>query len=232
MPTSRSITALLSIGAGAMSLALASAVHAAPLLIGTPTGSNAFPFTSDGFETNNRYQQVYAASSFPGPADITAASFSNTVLPGAIFETADYTFTFSTSNFTVNNLDTVDLNNNPGADAALFASLTLSGLTGAKFTIAAGTGGGSAFHYDPSAGDLLVDITRINQDVGSGSGALDSMNGDAGGLFSRAHNFGGGFLNRGLVTEFELQAVPEPSTLALFGIALTALGVTRRRRMV
>ena len=219
--------------AGAALFALAGAAQATPLLIGTPNAGsgNSFPFTSSA---GSRYQQVYAASSFSGTVTIGSITFFNNELPGAIFQTGDYAFTFSTSNFTVNNLDTANLNNNPGADAALFASLNLSGATGAQFTVTAGTGGGAAFVYDPSAGDLLVDIVRSNP-AGAGSGFLDAMNeGTAGGLFSRAHDFGTGFQNWGLVTEFDITtasvSVPEPAALALFGFGLAGLGYARRRK--
>jgi hypothetical protein len=163
---------------------------------------------------------------------INSISFFNGAGGAAVFETADYTFTFSTSTFTVNNLNTADLDANPGADAALFASLNLSGATGAKFSITAGTGGGTAFMYDPSAGDLLVDIARANVIVGSGSWGLAAMSGSSGGLFSRAHNYDGGFNNFGLVTEFDIEpkAVSEPGTLALLGIGMAGLGFAAGRR--
>jgi len=198
-------------------------------------GSNFFPFTGDGFAENTRYQQVYDSSFFSGPlVELSAISFFNENSPGAVFETADYTFTFSTSQNPVDALNTSDLDANVGPDATLFASVNLSGSTGAKFTISAGDGGGSPFLYDPSQGDLLVDIVRSNQDVGSGSGFLDAFNGNAGGIFSRAHNFDSGFEGFGLKTEFSAQVVPEPSTLVLSGVLGTmmvgAVGWRRRRQ--
>ncbi len=169
-----------------------------------PGSGNAFPFTTDGFNINTRYQQVYRSADFPGRVCITEISFFDNESPGAVFEEADYSFTLSTSNFPVNSLDLVNLDANPGADAQLFASQHLAGLTGAKFTITAGTGGGTEFDYDPAAGDLLVDIERTNQVVFSGSGNLDARNGTAAGQFSRAHNFDSGFQNYGLKTEFAI----------------------------
>jgi hypothetical protein len=212
------------------------ATEAAVVTYGDPpdaASGNFFPFTGDGGSINNRYQQVYASSFFSGITQITAITFFNEQLPGAVFETADYTFTLSTSNFVVNALDTSNLNNNPGADATLFASVNLSGATGASFTITAGTGGGAAFIYDPSGGDLLVDIVRTNQMVGTGSGFLDARNGTAAGQFSRAHNYGAGFENFGLKTQFttaDVNGVPEPASLAIWAIGLTLFGAGSRAR--
>lgn len=210
-------------------LLLTASTTAASITVGTATGANLFPFTGDGFNVNNRYQQVYAAANFSGPVTISGITFFNTVLPGAVFETADYSFSFSTSNFTVDNLDTVDLNANPGGDAQAFNTVNLSGLTGSSFTIL------GSFNYDPSGGDLLVDITRTNQVVGSGSGFLDAMNGDAGGVFSRAHNYNGGFEGFGLVTRFETASagvVPEPMTLVVWSALIGSAVVVAGRRGV
>lgn len=206
----------------------------ADVIIGAGANSgNFFPFTGDGYNVNTRYQQVYKSSFFSGPTLITSISFFDSNYPGAVFETADYAFTLSTSKYAVDHLNTSDLNDNPGADAALFASVHLAGATGSMFTISAGTGGGAAFIYDPSQGDLLVDIVRSNAVAGTGSGYLDAYNGDAGGIFSRAHNFDGGFEGYGLKTGFGTQAVPEPSTFLLGAIGTTMVGLIGwRRRLV
>lgn len=221
----------------ATAMLLGAAGSAQALIIGTadPNSGNCFPFTCAG-SGDTRYQQVYASSSFAGVTSVTSVSFFNTEWSAATFSSATYTLTLSTSNFTVNNLDTSTLSNNPGGDAALFASVSLSGATGAQFDIVAGTGGGGSFLYDPSAGDLLVDIVLTGLTTG-GSGFLDAMNGSSGGLFSRAHDFGTGFTNSGLVTGFNLTSapppppgIPEPATLSLMGIGLIGACVARRRR--
>lgn len=227
-------TTRIAISAFACVLLISLAPARADIIIGAGAdGGNYFPFTG-GTSSSTRYQQVYKSSFFTGPTLISSISFYNNNLPGAVFRTADYAFTLSTSNHVVNTLNTSDLNDNPGADAALFASVHLAGATGSIFTIAAGAGGGAAFAYDPSQGDLLVDIVVSNAVNGTGTGYLDAYNGNAGGIFSRAHNYGAGFENFGLKTGFNTQtsAVPEPSTLALGTIGASMVGLIgwRRRR--
>jgi hypothetical protein len=188
------------------------------ITIGTPESENGFPFDFT-YDAGTRYQQVYAASNFPGPEMIAGITFFDTVDPGAEFQTADYTFMLSTSNFTVNNLNTANLDTNPGPDAQLFAVEHLSGITGASFTIT-----GTPFVYEPAHGDLLLDIVRANaQTTFAFPRGLDAMVGDSNGLFSRADNFGSGYENYGLVTGFSLMPVPEPSALSLFAIGAMML---------
>ena len=76
---------------------------------------------------------------------------------------------------------------------------------------------GNAFTYDPSKGNLLVDIS-VAYTGGGGTIYFDAMNGDANGLFSKADNYGSGFAGFGLVTGFSTTAVPEPGTLSLLGV--------------
>lgn len=164
--------------------------------IGFPgTGGNCFPFTCRGFP-GARYQQVYNSGLFPGVMTITNISFFNTILPGASINSATYTIHISTTAKPVNGLDIRDFDSNVGADDALFFSGVLGGpIEGGKFTIT-----GAPFLYDPSQGNLLIDIFKSGG--GPTTGFLDARNGSFGNESSRAHNFGSAFASWGLVTEF------------------------------
>ena len=128
----------------------------------------------------------------------------------------------------VNGVNTIDNNafdDNLGADNIRVVNTTLGGAVSGNLTLSFS----EAFAYDPTAGDLLIDMQFANQSGGAGSFQEHSNNG---GIMSRAHNFGSGFDNRGLVTEFLLgdaNPVPAPATWAL--VALGLLVVRRRRSL-
>lgn len=186
-----------------------------------PNNGNCFPFGCTG---GTRYQQVYNKGLFSSPLLINEISFFNTQSnPGAgVIDTATYTLRLSTTTKAVNALDTVNFNSNVGADDSLFFSGILGGpIGGTKFTIP-----GADFLYDPSKGNLLLDIFK-NGSSASGSVFLDARNGSFGSDSSRAHNFGTGFESYGLVTEFKTTSisVPEPnSTLGVLVFAAFGAG--------
>jgi PEP-CTERM motif len=131
----------------------------------------------------------------------------------------------------VNGLDT-DMANNVGPNDETFFSGTLPAYPSTPggamtFTIA------SPFLYDPSAGNLLLDIQISG--VTNGSTALFvAQDGDFGTDSSRMVNGNAeGTSSYGLVTTFGLgtTSVPEPGslTLAMIGLAAVA-GLSRLRR--
>ena len=77
-------------------------------------------------------------------------------------------------------------------------------------------------------GNLLLDVEA--NITGIGSSFFDARNGDAGGLFSRAHDYGSAFENQGLVTAFSYSDAPEPASLPLFSLGLARLAAACRRQ--
>jgi len=201
----------------------------AQVLIGTATDGNEFPF---GTSAGNDYEQIYKKSDFSAPIDINEISFFLTLftVPGFdTWATGDYSFYLSTTTTPVNQL----VGNDEGANNQLFGTFDLSGAVPygqINFT-------GTPFNYDPSQGNLLLDIKVTGQVPGQSSLVfLDAMDGDAGGIFSRLYNFGTGTKNYGLVTEFNgtpgtsSASVPDPaSSLGLLSGACLVLGALRRK---
>ncbi len=208
-----------------VALSLAAPVHAG-ILVGAPpdpeTG-NCIPF---GCTLSAIYQQVYNSNAFPGAITITGLTFFHTqYAPGGDLNTGTYTVSLSTTSKAVDGLNTVNFDENLGADNALFFSGTLPASVpfGESFTLS-----GGPFAYDPALGNLLVDI-RIADIGNTGPGTYLDYRHEPGTLFSRAGSFGGN--SSGLVTQFETEAaaIPEPGTLSLLAAGLLALPLLRRR---
>ncbi len=185
---------------------------------------NRFPF---GSTAGARYQQVYAASEFSGPVAITGISFfaqTDVTNLSRTYTGGTYTLRFSTTPLGVNTInETTNFDANLGSDNQLFASVTLTGTIDEVLSFS-----GIAFDYDPGLGDLLLDIQVAGATADSGALFLEDR---TTAVMSKAHDFGGGFDNRGLVTEFtfgESVAVAEPSIALL--VALGFAGIILRRR--
>jgi hypothetical protein len=214
--------------------------------------NNSFPFNIDPSSgiTSMRYQQVYAASEFPdfpGPLVITAIHFRPDALFGIPFESTlpSIQINLSTTSAAPDALSDTFASNVGLDDTIVFGTgpLTLSSsatgpIDGPKdfdITIVLT----KAFSYDPSLGNLLLDVrnfavrtttefdaqfaledplsrvlTSISGDVSSETGVAERMR---------------------LVTMFstQSQAVPEPSTLFLMSSGLASLAghAWRRRRL-
>lgn len=204
-------------------------VGAVTLVSGTGTGSNNFPFSAPfGSNSGSRYQQVYAATQFSGPININSVSFRR--INGTTLTTGIHTLGVSTTAAAVNGLSSI-FNSNVGANNQTVFSGALAGLiSGSTLTF----NFSSPFAYNPGSGNLLLDFQIAS--TGRGNSAFAANNGDAGGVYSRQHDFGTATSGYGLQTTFDFSpasAVPEPATWAMMigGFGIVGMAMRRRRRM-
>jgi len=191
------------------------------ITLGTDVNGNSFPFGGTGTE----YQEAYASSDFSGPLSITGIDFflqpdTSGVLGGT------YTLSLSIITANINSLSGSDLPSNIGPNNTEFTSVVLSGAAPSELTF---TGG--PFSYNPSLGNLLLDITITSP---SGTAAFEDGAGSGPAGIVRYYNEPAttGTTGFGLVTEFDFgtSSIPEPGTLSLLGCGLVYLLLQRLRR--
>ena len=196
------------------------------------------------FDTSVRYQQVYSASEFGSTDPLTISQIA--FRPDGAVTTSALTVFFtsvqidlSTTSRTPTTLSTT-FADNVGPDNAtvfnsfVFVNAPVTGPAGGPkdFTITIPI---TPFVYDPSAGDLLMDVRAatssggIEDNLDEQSGSPFTAHVDASGIGSTTGNL----FSTGLVTEFEVSPfvrVAEPSTLPLGVLAmLVAMDILRRR---
>jgi subtilisin family serine protease len=173
--------------------------------------NNSFPFNIGGFGIPSmRYQQIYSASLFSSPGVIDAIRFrQDPGFSGTFTASFDMKITLSYAAQTVNNASAVFADNiGNGAvtvfDGVMTISSTVSPANPRPFDIVLNVA--PLFHYDPSQGDLLVDISMRNSpNIGV---AFDAVSGVAG--ITRIYQTdvnattGQGPFSSGLVTEFDM----------------------------
>jgi hypothetical protein len=189
-------------------------------LLVAPDGAiteNSTPFSGNPL-LGTHYQQVYSSSLFSSAVSIDSLTFfawsENTSISAGTYE-----FRLSTTSYAVNALDTVVQANNVGGDVVTFSIDYLSGDTYPELTIT-----GDTFLYDPTQGNLLLEILVGPAGFSSGGfGGFQTGNGTFGELSSRTSNWVSGYESYGLVTEFGVTAVPVPAALLLFISGLSVL---------
>ena len=199
--------------AGLMALvcALTSARQAeAGTIVGSNDGGNCYPFSCAASDLVVTFQQVYSAAAFGGPITFDTISFFK--LFGTAMDTADYAIYFSTTSKAVMGLDQ-DPSANLGTDNAFFGSFTIGGAMPDVLSLT-----GTAFDYDPAAGNLLMTVYIGNLTTPHRYESFfkaDYTGTDTSRLFIFPDGSNFGNTTGAPITEFSLAAVPEPSSVAM-----------------
>jgi hypothetical protein len=228
--TRRLLTLVLCFAAFAAIPAFADVIVGLPADTGT---GNCFPFGCA--YPNGEYQQVYNAGQFSGPITITGLEFFNTQVDfGATsMNDGNWTVSMSTTSADWNTLNPNFTSNIGANNTQVFnGDLVQPWTFGDTLTINFST----PFTYDPSKGNLLMDV-MVSGATDAGGPIYFDTNGYNNGNFN-----GNTFLGRvyttnnvnagyGLVTGFVTGAsVPEPSFLLLVGMGLGLAGIVNVRR--
>ena len=215
-----------------LSVSLIVPVVQAGLIIGSPdpdTG-NGFPF---GSAYSGEYQQVYTSSQFSGPITITNIEFFNTQLDLAAtaMNSGNWAISLSTTPRNWNTLSSTFASNIGNDNTLVFnGNLAQPWAFGDTLTIQLNT----AFMYNPSQGNLLMDVYATGISAPEGDIGFDYYkNGDTimGRVFWEGDPLTGTVValsGEGLVTGFNA-TVPLPPSALLFGPCFMGLAAIRRR---
>jgi hypothetical protein len=227
MRTSNYVMAFL---AGTLGLAASAASASAGVTVGSEDGGNCYPFTCNDSGTNvgqtMDYQEIYLGTAV-GAITINSLTFypwptGNTpqLLGGTYDITLGTTTTaLGTPGFPIplSNIATFD-------DVTVSSAMTLS----APLTFH-----GAAYAFNPSEGNLVMEVVVTNQDNVPNTGTngylwADNTGSDVMRAYEIATQGGVGQTTGALVTTFN--SVPEPSTVAMMLLGFAGLGYAGCRK--
>jgi hypothetical protein len=211
-------------------VAVASSAQAAGLVIGSYDSGNCYPYLCQDSGTSSGqifdYQQIYNGSLFSGATTISSITYYGwTPIPGTNVLNGNYAITFGTTTSALGSGYPVSLSN-----TATFYTGNLGGAIGSTFTI-----NGAPYAYDPSNGNLVIEIVASNLDNVPNSGLGYFWADYTGTQTTRAYyltNVGVASGTGALVTGFNVGGVPEASTWAMLIAGFGMVGAAARRRKV
>jgi hypothetical protein len=205
-------------------LAFVACANAGNIIIGTANSENCIPFSCRAIDNGN-YEQIYDSSAFNGSINIGDIEFFNQYYNnGSSQGIANLNFSL----YLAVTSQSVPDGSIP-AGAVLFGTYSLNGglwTYGDTLTF-----NGTAFNYNPAAGNLEL-ILETTGGSDPSSGVYTYFDAESGGPFSRWCTACGGDQGYGLVTGFsEAQGqTPEPSSLLLTATGFLAVAGAIRRK--
>ena len=202
--------------------------------MGIGGGGNAFPFSPGSYAAGGEYQQIYSSQAFGGAVTLTSIAFASSLVFQPHAAAINYDVTLRLSNTTASTTaPSTNFAANKGANFAtvfsghLTANVQNNDVFDLIFPI-------TPFLYNPSQGNLLLDVVMNSATPGSVTDAifLGASSPSFPPLIARVfQSFGTGPAftdNLGLFTGFGTAEIPEPSTWLLLGSGLAGLVVCRR----